>query len=87
MLARLTLGPDLAHFWETVQSNGYDVRFATAGGSIIAHERATWTYASKVGIFDFEIDVPATAPAGAVRTIYLYYGPATAVAVDPSAGP
>jgi hypothetical protein len=87
VVARLAIGPDLAHFWETVQSNGYDVRFATAGGSIIVHERATWTYASKVGIFDFEIDVPATAPAGAVRTIYLYYGPATAVAVDPSAGP
>jgi hypothetical protein len=87
VVARLTIGPDLAHFWATVQSNAHDVRFATAGGSVITHERATWSYSSKVGVFDFEIDVPATAPAGAVRTIYLYYGPATTVAADPTAGP
>ncbi len=87
VVARLTIGPDLVPFWDAVQSNGYDVRFATAGGSIIAHERAAWDYTNRAAFFDFEIDVPATAPAGAVRTIYLYFSPATAVAVDPSAGP
>jgi hypothetical protein len=87
VVARLTLGPDLVPFWDNVQSNGYDVRFADAGGSIIAHERATWDHTNRIAIFDFEVELPATAPAGAVRTIYLYCSPATAVAVDPSAGP
>lgn len=87
VVARVTLDPSLVDFWATVQSNGYDIRLATGGGSLIAHERASWTYAAKFGVLDFEIDAPATAPAGCVRVVYLYYGPATAVAVDPSAGP
>ena len=87
VVARVTLDPSLVDFWATVQSNGYDIRLATGGGSIIAHERASWSYAAKVGQLDFEIDVPATAPSGCMRVVYLYYGPATAVAADPSAGP
>lgn len=87
VVARVTLDPSLVDFWATVQSNAYDIRLATGGGSIIAHERASWTYASKIGQLDFEIDVPATAPSGCMRVVYLYYGAATAVAVDPSAGP
>lgn len=87
VVARVTLDPSLVDFWATVQSNGYDIRLATGGGSLITHERASWAYASKIGQLDFEIDAPATAPAGSMRVVYLYYGPATTVAVDPSAGP
>ena len=87
VVARVTLDPSLVDFWATVQSDGYDIRLATAGGSLIAHERASWTHASKFGALDFEITLPADAPSGAMRVVYLYYGPATTVAVDPSAGP
>lgn len=87
VVARVTLDPSLADFWATVQSDGYDIRLATGGGSLIAHERASWTYAAKIGQLDFEITLPTDAPSGSMRVVYLYYGPATAVAVDPSAGP
>ena len=32
VVARLSIGPDLEAFWNTVQSNGYDIRLATGGG-------------------------------------------------------
>ena len=87
VVARVTLDPSLVDFWATVQSNGYDIRLATGGGSIIAHERASWDHVAKVAQLDFEINVPATAPSGCMRVVYLYYGATTTVAVDPSAGP
>lgn len=86
-VARLSIGPDLEAFWDTVQSNGYDVMIAYSNGTTITHERATWTYASKIAQFDFDVTLSATAVSGAVQVVYLYWGPATAVAVDPSAGP
>ena len=55
VVARLTIGPDLEAFWSTVQSNGYDVMIAYSNGSAIPHERASWTYASKIGVFDFDL--------------------------------
>jgi hypothetical protein len=87
VVARLTIGPDLEAFWSTVQSNGYDVMIAYSNGSAIPHERATWTYASKIAQFDFDVALAATAVSGSVQVVYLYWGPATVVSADPSAGP
>ena len=87
VVARLTIGPDLEAFWSTVQSNGYDVMIAYSNGSAIPHERASWTYASKIGVFDFDVALNADAISGSVQVVYLYWGPATVVSADPSAGP
>jgi len=87
VVARVTIGPDFEDFWNLVQSNGYDIRLADGGGSLIPHERATWTYASKIAILDFEVTLPATAPSGAMRVVYLYYAPTATSVADPSAGP
>jgi len=86
-VARLTLGSDLEVFWDTVQANGYDVMIAYSNGSAITHERATWVYASKLAQFDFSLTLSADAITGSVQVVYLYWGPATTVAVDPSGGP
>ena len=86
-VARLSIGPDLELFWDTVQSNGYDVMIAYSNGTAIPHERATWIYASKIAQFDFDVALNADAISGSVQVVYLYWAPATAVAVDPSAGP
>lgn len=87
VVARLSIGPDLEAFWNTVQSSGYDVMIAYSNGTAIPHERASWTYASKIGVFDFDVALNADAISGSVQVVYLYWAPATAVAVDPSAGP
>ena len=87
VVARLTIGPDLESFWSTVQSNGHDVMIAYSNGSAITHERASWTYASKIGVFDFDVSLNADAISGSVQVVYLYWGPATVVSADPSGGP
>lgn len=86
-VARLTLSADIEAFWDTVQSNGYDVMIAYSDGTAITHERASWTYASKSAQFDFSVTLNSGASSGSVQIVYLYWGPASVVSADPSAGP
>ncbi len=84
VVARANLGAELEHFWANVQANGYDVMIATASGNAIAHERATWTYASKIAQFDFSVTLNTDADSGAMAVVYLYYTAGATIAVDPS---
>jgi len=46
-------------FWNVIQSTGFDVRFyygADSGGGTTAYNRSSWTYASRVGVFNVEIN-------------------------------
>lgn len=76
------LDPELADFWATVQSDGYDILVCDAQGVALAHQRTAWTYASKTGAV--KITCP-TVVSGAVQgVVYLYWGASATVAVDPS---
>lgn len=74
--------PELADFWATVQSDGYDLLVCDAQGVALAHQRTAWTYASKTGAV--KITCP-TVVSGAVQgVVYLYWGASSTVAADPS---
>jgi hypothetical protein len=65
--------PETHPFWLTVQSTGYDVRFTTNNGyTLLAYNRATWTYASKVGIFN--IDAITHHVTNSMTVIWMYWG-------------
>lgn len=76
------LDPELADFWATVQSNGYDILVCDAQGVALAHQRTAWTYASKTG--SVKITCPTVVSGAVVGVVYLYWGAAATVSVDPS---
>ena len=76
----LTIGAEATDFWGAVQSDGYDVLFCDAAGTVLAHQRTTWTLGVKAV---FKITAPSIA-VGAVRVCYLYAGASAAVVADPS---
>ena len=77
MDAAVTIPPTFARFWATVQSTGYDVRFTAADGiTELAYNRASWTYASKAGVFNVDaITHPVT---NTMTVIWMYWGYASA---------
>lgn len=75
--AAVTIPPTLARFWATVQSTGYDVRFTAADGiTTLAYNRASWTYASKIGIFN--VDAITHSVTNTMTVIWMYWGYASA---------
>lgn len=82
----LSLGPEHAAFWDTVQSDGYDIVVATADGQAMKHERLTWAYSSRTASFRIEATSPFSLPSGAsIGVCYLYWKASTNVGTDPSA--
>jgi len=76
--------PETHPFWLTVQSTGYDVRFTTNNGyTLLAYNRRTWTYASKVGVFDINAITHHTT--NTMTVIWIYWG--YAAAADGSTSP
>jgi hypothetical protein len=64
-------------FWDNVLPTGYDVRFYDALGTLLQHERATWTYASRSASFEVAYaDVSAAATNS--ELIWAYWGNASA---------
>lgn len=69
----VTIPPTLARFWTTVLSSGYDVRFTAADGiTELAYNRASWTYASKVGVFD--VDGVTHTTSNTMSVVWMYWG-------------
>lgn len=80
----ITIPPTFARFWDVVQSTGYDVRFTSADGTTeLAYNRASWTYASKIGVFN--VDATTQPVSNFNYIIYMYWG--YAAATDGSTSP
>jgi len=76
------LDPELADFWATVQSNGYDLLCCDAQGVALAHQRTSWTYASNTG--SLKITCPTVVAGSVLAVVYIYWGASTTIAADPS---
>ena len=73
---RITIPTAWDEFWNTVLSTGFDVRFTSHDGlTVLAYERASWTYASHTATFDVSA-VPS--PAAGVAIFWMYWGQASA---------
>lgn len=82
----LSLGPEHADFWGTVQSDGYDIVVAAADGQAMKHERLTWDYTNRTASFRIEATSPFSLPSGAsIGVCYLYWKASSNVGTDPSA--
>lgn len=66
--------------WGSCQSNGYDLVFKNAGGTILPHWRQDWDHAGQTATIWVKVDSIA---ADDYTEIILYFG-GSAVAVDPS---
>jgi hypothetical protein len=77
-------------FWTTVLSTGFDVRFYDGnGGGPVQHERATWTYASKIASFEV-LYADAFGATDYSEFYWVYWGFAAATdssAATPTVGP
>lgn len=51
---RVTIPPSLDLFWEAIQADGDDVRVYSSDGVARVYDFSSFTYASKVGVIDFE---------------------------------
>jgi hypothetical protein len=85
----ITIGPDQEAFWDTVQSNGYDIRLAKAAGTGggITYQRYSWDTTAKGAVLHATVTLPSTAATGAMHVLYIYWGATGGtVATDPSSG-
>jgi len=85
----ITIGPDQTGFWDTVQANGYDIALGYGDSAgIISYQRFFWDATVRGAVLRATVTLPASAPAGAVQVLYVYWGPTDGVAVtsDPSTG-
>lgn len=77
--------PETHPFWLTVQDDGHDVRFtANNGYTLLDYNRRTWTYASKVGVFDINAITHHTTNTMTVIWIYWGYAAASDGSTSPS---
>lgn len=64
---------DVELFWSKVASTGHDVRFtASDGATLLAYNRASWTYASRSASFD--VDSISASSSDATVVIFMYFG-------------
>lgn len=72
----VTVPSTLAEFWDTIQSDGDDIRLTLDDGvTPVTYKWASFTYATRSGVI--EVD-NATAPQSAMCVLWLYFGNASA---------
>ena len=82
VLVRLTSGNAA---WTNCNSNGFDVRFTSADGTVdYPFQRAYWNYSTTSGYAEFWVLVPTIAAGPAVTSLRMYWG--NAAATDVSSG-
>ena len=71
--------------WAACNSNGFDIRFTSADGTVdYPFQRAAWNYSTTTGSAEFWVLVPTIAAGPAVTSLRMYWG--NAAATDLSSG-
>jgi hypothetical protein len=79
----ITIPVGLDIFWTTVLASGYDVLFTESDGvTKLTSKRTSWTYASKVGVFEIDAVTPTKV---CIKSLWMYWGNASAT--DQSGAP
>ncbi len=82
---RVTIPVGLDAFWNAVDDDGFGVRFTDSDGvTLLAHDRQSWTKATRTGVFDIETATMAGASNRAVL-LWMYFEPGTVGSDTPTA--